>query len=315
MNELAQGMMNEDWVYSPGTRLGIFFRGDPDSYEVSFCGWISVQLQETREEIKVLDVVAREESEPLYNIDPREEGIEVRSAYLDMSSKLDDESTVKDSRSIREKLNKITCSGIFFSELCEELRQSNSVKFSEQLSDRLKEALFPGSPVDLEIYLYDIQEDTEQSEAESKDDSFIEVIPHIKATGGTYLRNVREGELFLVRIVGETVKKIKDEFVESKKGRPRSIPIPAKLMSMEPADPSTVNFMVKLSKKQVGRGQSAGDTKVHVTEGVDDDSSDSSMGYIFVMVPIVVSLVLAGLWVLLFPGSVIRWLMSLTGGV
>lgn len=184
---------------------------------------------------------------------------------------------------IRDKFRKLFLRGEFTSPLFEFIRENRTHELRDFVKKQIQERVFPGTHVEQEVHLFPWVEGTfaeEEPEPEidgsgNSSQSFpdktgdgsriLTIAPRIRPFLGTTIGNLSPGDVFEVRVVGDSAQRLRPEFLDgaASEDEPFSKPLEARLIALEQGDvPQEIRFLVELAEDVHGVGIAARDARV-----------------------------------------------------
>ncbi len=264
------------WSYSPGIGAILIVRGKSRQYNLSFVAFIRILVDEEKEEVKSAQVFAEEKAERIYSFDINSDPAKVRGRVEELTEKSEGSSSRRDTFYFSKKLKNLIQQRSFLFPLAKSLRQNEVQPAREVIRNNFENKLFPGSESELEVRIclprtesYSEQEDSELAEKiKPAIKHCLDISACINPVHGRPLSEISVKKPMLVRVVGDSVKKLNPELVEkNEENRIFSKPIPAALAAIK-ASPrrGELQYWVRFKEGVYGEGLQAGAARVQVPD-------------------------------------------------
>jgi hypothetical protein len=264
------------WSYSPGIGAILIVRGKSRQYNLSFVAFIRVVVDEEKEKVKSARVFAEEKAERIYSFDINCDPQKVCECVEELIEKSEGSSSHRDTFYFSKKLKNLIQQKSFLYPLAKSLRQNEVQSAREVIRNNFEKKLFPGSEAELEVKIclprtesYSEQEDSELAEKiKPAIKHCLDISACINPVHGRPLSEISIKKPLLVRVVGDSVKKLNPELVEkNEENRIFSKPIPAALAAIK-ASPrhGELQYWVRFKEGVYGEGVQAGSARVRVPD-------------------------------------------------
>lgn len=313
----------DDWFDDNQNEVGVVVRGSPSGYNLHFVLLIRLQPGNESEILREIFPLGTKNWNVIEQIDISNPPSELKFAFREARQRMRDHSSSLDNELIRQKFKNLFTSVLRGDELVRRIQNDSREDVHEFLKRRIQEECFPGTNTRLEVKLHkwdeeSVSEADSSNSQESSENSLsspiedfedntnkriLTVNPRVKAIRGREIGRLRPGDIFEVRVVGESVTLLKSNYREEdstndKEGSRYSKPIRAKLISLEEGEtPQDIEFLVRLGDGVYGRGVVTRDTRVLSNESLVKNAGILSSGFGAVILLI---LALSVLIVLLF---------------
>lgn len=288
--------IHEEDTYEDGNRARVVVRGEAESYDQYFLVAFQVVFQDDRVALEDVSSLSGSEMSILERVDAEGSYADLIRDMTDTINSLSD-SRKKDSQNFRSKFERVVREPEKLENLTEPLRDGRLEDFHRTLHEFLLSEIFPGTELRTGSRVLSEQESTsssentsaesdpdgtdveslvEDSETAKEDDSpkTLELRPEYDPMDGVSLRELEPGDRFDVRVVGNSLYDLRDQYIEGDDPREatQSKIINAKLLNVDDAPLKSVRtFVVELSED--ARGQFAVDPSAKVSFRNYDDLS------------------------------------------
>ncbi len=245
------------------SRKIVIFRGHSEGYRLAFFGWIRLRIEAENEALERVKIYASEERSRIYELD-FDSPAEAKDAINKRLNQMQDRNDRRDTQQFKNKFRQNFDRSSFVDAAAEALRADEKERFRSIFTGRLEENIFPGSDSQVEVKIYNFENN---SSPEGKDPVYekiqediehkLEVKPYIQPAGGRRLRNVELNKQILVRVVGDSVSRLNPSLVaeDAPEDSPYSRPLPVRLAALKVGpSPGTVQFWVNFKEKIYGEG-------------------------------------------------------------
>lgn len=306
-----------DWSFEEDEEAVIVTRGFPEAYDLNYV--VLVRLDPSPADDHDVDMVclASDNQSLIENINLNKPSGQLNQLLKDKRIELQLDGSGIDNQVIQDKFRSLFLDRQFTSDLSEHLRQDDVPAARELLIKRVGEDVFPGSGVEQECvitrWIPSSEQPTEEGSSEDVgfretvdekpgDSRMLTVSPKIRPFLGTKIGTLQPGDVFEVRVVGESAGRLRSEFLDnnSTDDKPYSKPLEARLISLEQGDvPQEIKYLVELADGVYGIGTSARDARVYSNEQL-VRSKQPSVFYTLRVVLFACSLLLFATLILLF---------------
>lgn len=227
--------------YTPDEPSRIFIRGYADSYDEWFLVVVDAEPAPEKPELLKLYAFSAQDPERFTGLDfDGSEQFEER--LLDLRESLD-QTERKDSKNLENKLTGLLSQTNNLNNLLTPLSEQRNDDFRQEIRDFLIDEVFPGSQLNLDVRVVSIEKSEESSEPvppedekdeeddqideeEKKEDEedeeeededslkLFKISPELDPIDGFALSDLRVGDAFDVRVIGESVRDLRDKYVD-----------------------------------------------------------------------------------------------------
>lgn len=311
------------WEYEPGHRTAICLAGEATGYDRQFVLFAEVVLADESISIDDLNGITDESGRFTGRIDLEQPPYDVKEKLIETISGAPP-TELKDSKNFVNKCQQILNQRETLSDLGELLYDEDLEGVKSFLLDKFQSEIFPGSELDLTIKIGsnltpettdepgpdgesvpDAEE--EQIDEEETGPMFLDVIPEVNPSHGVPLHELSEGTEIEVRVVGDSVSELREQFRcdDETSHEPKSKPLYSKLIDLESSGNSSESrFVVKITNDVYGSGNVDANTMVELRTEDDIPSHIQLRRKILnVLVGLLIFVFSASLLILLFPES------------
>lgn len=310
-----------EWEYEPGRKTAILLAGEAPDYERKFVILAEVILADGSASIEEINGITDENGRFTEGIDLNQPPYDVKGELLETISDAPP-TELKDTKNFINKCQQTLNHRETLSDLGDLLHDDDLEGLKSFLWDQFKDEIFPGSELDLTIKIgsnlspkitdepeRNVDTDSDSEVEEAEEDSgplFLDVVPEVNPSSGVPLRELGEDKEIEVRVVGDSVNELRDQFRSSEdSGEPKSKPLYAKLMEVESTgNGAETEFLVKITNEVYGRGTVDPNTMVELRSEEDVPSHIKLRRKILnILVGVLIFVFSASLLILLFPDS------------
>jgi hypothetical protein len=292
----------------------VVMRGYPDQYDLNYLALLRLDPWPGSEEVVDMVCLASSNREFIEEIDVDQPAEALYQQLKDRRIELQLDGSGVDNQVIRDKYRSLFLDAQFATDLYDCLRENDLDEAKELLRSGAREALFPGSDVEQHIDIArwtsaqppstdSDSEDLEDFSVDGDGDSrMLSVSPKVRPFLGTEIGSLRPGDVFEVRVIGESATRLRTEFLDTNASddNPYSRPLEARLISLEQGNvPQEIRFLVELADGVYGIGHAARDARVYHNEQL-VRSNQPPVFYTLRIILFVASLVLLSSLILLF---------------
>lgn len=274
------------WDFSTGNDAVIIARGFPSNYDLNYIVWIRVDPDPDVEEVQDIVSLASGDESLIEEINLEQPPKKLRETLKDTRIELQLDGSGIDNQVVQDKYRKLFMDHQFTNELFDGFRDDDVDTVVERLKKAGRDKVFPGSEInqDVEIMRWDpdssepstpdsnVEEADNLKELARKSDGstrMLTVSPKIRPFLGTELGKLQPGDVFEVRVIGESAMRLRSEFIDtsSSDDKPYSKPLEARLISLEQGEvPQEIRYLVELADDVYGIGSTARDARVFYNE-------------------------------------------------
>lgn len=219
--------------YDPKEPFRVFVRGHAESYDEWFL--VVLELDPTPEspELSNLEVLSAQKPDHFTNLGLDNTG-DFGQWILSLRNSLN-QTELKDSTNLENKLDGLLSQSSTLGDLLSPLTEEDVESFRDEFIDFLIGEVFPGSQLDLYIYVEPMeleeegstdsspeskdageQKDDDSGESNDQEDSpkLLAISPEVRPTGGIPLADLQEGDAFDVRVVGDSARDLRSRFID-----------------------------------------------------------------------------------------------------
>ena len=218
--------------YTPDESYRIFVRGYAESYDEWFLIVLDAEPDSDEPELQNLDGFSAQDPERFTGLE-FDASPEFDQRLLNLRDSLN-QTERKDSKNFENKLNGLLAQTSTLDNLLSPLAEKRMDAFREGFTDFLIDEVFPGSQLNLharvvtpeqeepsesdspEIDREGDEDETGEEDEDETDDSLklFKVSPELDPIDGFALSDLREGDAFDVRVVGESVRDLREQYVD-----------------------------------------------------------------------------------------------------
>ncbi|MFP4686892.1 MAG: hypothetical protein ACLFN5_02140 [bacterium] len=264
------------WSYKSGVDAALIIRGRSVQYNLTFIAVIKLSVDEGKENLKIFKTFAEQDYDRIYSLDIYSPPVRLRDKIDDLIEETSDSPSRRDTFHLSKKLKKILERTAFLFPFGEYLRNDDLQSAQKQLQREIENQLFPASKCEFEIRISRwssisdrIREDNELVEKiKPAIRHCLDIHACINPVHGRPLADISLKELLLVRVVGDSVKKLNPELVEvDEQNRVFSKPIPAPLAAIKVAErKGELQYWVKFKEGVYGEGIQPASARVELAE-------------------------------------------------
>ncbi|MFB6355307.1 MAG: hypothetical protein ABEJ65_02185 [bacterium] len=271
------------WDYTPGDTAAIVVNGFLEGYDLYFIALIKFEPEQHEESLEEIVTLASPNSTSLDSIDLEQPPDQLREELLDTRIEAKSTSTGMDDHVVYDKLRQYITSYGHLEDISEYLRMESVEASEAYLEEQFKEEVFGGTDLDLDVRVLKWTSRKARpsgSEAESEssmdvqetfglekasDNPLLTVTPKIRPFLGSEFGTLQPGDLFEVRVVGESAMQLSEEYMDesASKENPYSRALEAKLVALEQGTtPQELKFLVDMGDDIYGVGSVTRDARV-----------------------------------------------------
>jgi len=291
------GESSTEWSTDSDADLALIVRGTPENYDLKFLILLRIDPERTADPLLDFVPIGSKETEKIENIDLDQPPDELRTTIIDRRARFDKVGSALDSDLVRQKFDGFFKSLIADEGFLDNLKKGTVSEIRERLREDIRREVFPGSETELEVRRVQwklprgSEDETGEDESGEGQEEYAEdgsprkdlsVAPCVNPLRGRSIGRLRPGDILKVRVVGSSVNRLRDDYVEEQSSREEyySRPLRAKLIELsEGATPQEIDFLVRLGEGVYGKGSVTRDTRVLSNEQLVEGVGPFRTGY------------------------------------